>query len=158
MKRTFLILLILPLFFLSACQKETESSHPAESAPTIDKTNVKPFLKKLAKEYVLLANDLSTNSKAYFENDDLEHFLIYRNGDWTPNYVSRKLFYEKAFQHNKAYIQQHKLEKPFEIFSSLIYISLDIKHGFQNKDAVTLNNSLKRLEKEQRYMEKIKAL
>jgi hypothetical protein len=158
MKQTFLILLFLPLFFLSGCQKETESSHPAEAAPTIDQTNVKPFLKKLANEYVLLANDLSTNSKTYFENDDLEHFLIYRNGDWTPNYVSRKLFYEKAFQHNKAYLQQHKLEKPFEIFSSLIYISLDIKHGFQNKDAGTINSSLKRLEKERRYMEKIKAL
>jgi hypothetical protein len=149
---------LLPIFFLTACQKDTESSHPAEAAPTIDKTNVKPFLKKLAKEYILLANDLSTNSKAYFENDDLENFLIYRNGEWTPNYISRKLFYEKTFEHNKAYIQQHKLEKPFELFSSLIYIGLDIKHGFQNQDSNALNNALKRLDKELRYMEKIKAL
>jgi hypothetical protein len=149
---------LLPIFFLTACQKDTESSHPAEAAPTIDQTNVKPFLKKLAKEYILLANDLSTNSKTYFENDDLENFLIYRNKDWTPNYISRKLFYEKAFEHNKAYIQQHKLEKPFELFSSLIYIGLDIKHGFQNQDSNALNNALKRLDKELRYMEKIKAL
>jgi hypothetical protein len=72
--------------------------------------------------------------------------------------MSQKLFYEKTLEQNKSYINQHKLEKPFEIFSSLIYIGIDIKHGFQNHDNAGLANAYKLLEKDRRYMQKIKEM
>lgn len=158
MKQTLTVLLILSTLFLVGCEKDVESSHPAEPAPVIDQANAKAFLKKLAVDYLALADDLETQSTYFEKNNDLEGFLIYRNRDWTPNYISRKLFYEKTLEQNQAYISQHKLSKPFEIFSSLIYIGLEIKHGFQSSDQKQLALAHKALQKNRAYMQKIKAL
>ncbi len=143
---------------MSGCQKETESSAPVEPAPVIDQSNAKSFLKKLAADYLTLANSLQAKADFYKKNNDIHGFLTYRNREWTPNYTARKLFYEKTLQQNKSYLSQQKLEKPFDVFSSLIYIGLDIKHGLQNSDQQKLESTYKQLANDISYMQKIKAL
>jgi hypothetical protein len=158
MKLILSTLLMASLLFLSGCQQETKSSVMAEPVPVIDQKNAKAFLKKLAEDYLILANALKAQSVFYENNNDLDGFIAYRNKDWTPNYASRKLFYEETLKQNHPYLSQHKLEKPFNVFSSLIYVGLDIKHDLQKSDNKALNKDYKQLETDLHYMQRVKDL
>ncbi len=146
------------LILLTSCESHSEASPVVEPAKVIDQGTVKPFLVKLASDYLILANELEANSRRYEEHDDLEGFVRYRNREWTPNYTSKKIFYEHSFQKNEFYLQQHNLERPFEIFASLIYIGLDLKHGLQNHDQALTKKAHQLLLRDIQYMQKVKEL
>lgn len=159
MKTKFLLLFVVFFGLLAGCQSEVSSkASPPKAPPTINQTNDLAFIKKLANDYLQLAQDLETQSNYFESQNDLDGFLSYRNKEWTPNYMSKKLFYDKSFEKNATYISQQKLGKPFEVFSSLIYIGLDLKHGLQNEDATLLAKAYKLLKKDTEYMQQVKAL
>jgi len=149
----WLKIVIISVFFsmlLSGCKAETEPKLP--SIPTLNNSNIKPFIQSLTQDYLEFANALESNGIKFQQQHDYKGFIEYRNSVWTPGYILKKQFYEASFEKNAPYLKKAKLEKPFETFSLLIYSGLEMKHAIEKDDTDKAQQVVKNIDKSRQYM------
>ena len=151
--RPLFVFLFLSLsMLLGGCSEEsTTTEKTGVSVPSyqLSPENQSAFIDRLAGDYLDSSEKLGQQFLIFSKAGDAHGFIQYRNESWTPEYMSRKAFYQQMQHLNKAYIYRHQLNDLFDSFMDLQKLSLHLKHSLRNDDPLLAEQVMNKLEKDQ---------
>ncbi len=157
LKLVFLIALSVAVTGCNEQNKDTTSKAENPTIPVLNKTNIRAFSLNLQQDYDLSLNSLIEQFNLAQENGDSYSFVSYRNHKWTPVYMEKKDFYAAVFNQNKAYLETSSIAPLFNLFESLIYVGLNLKHGLLDNDKTVIEQALADAKNEQTLVHSIVA-
>ncbi|BBB27448.1 hypothetical protein [Amphritea japonica] len=148
----FILLPLLLSILLSGCSEEsapTEKAGVAVQSFHLNPENQSELIERLAGDYLESSEKLTQQFLMSRKAEDAQGFIRYRNESWTPEYMSRKEFYQQIQHLNKAYIYRHQLNGLFDSFMHLQKLSLHLKHSLQNSDSLLAEQVMVKLAEDQ---------
>ncbi|SER04318.1 hypothetical protein SAMN03080615_03700 [Amphritea atlantica] len=132
--RLAILPLLLVLFALSGCSDEQQGDTPTIIYEQLEPSNQQAFIQQMVTRYLMLSDRLQQQYLAYKAANDADGFILFRNNEWTPEYIEYKTHYDQVFYEQKAYIYRHQLDGLFDLFFGLHKLSVHLKHSLLEKD------------------------
>lgn len=147
------LLLSSSLWLMSGC---SEPPPPEKKIPVlhIDSADPQAFVRHFVSDYLNFSDELVAQYHQFKAEQDAYGFVLYRNLNWTPNYIESKRSYEATLFDQKAYIYRHQLNELFDLFFELQKLSLLLKHSLLDEDWALEQEVMVRITKDRLRMMK----
>lgn len=133
--------LLLGLLFSVGCAEEEQ----APQGYKVTELNQVEFVREITADYLRLTDQIQLQYRVHKKTDDNDGYVLYRNQQWTPEYIDLKRKYEAVLNQSRAYVYRHQLDNLFDRFFDLHKLALHLKHSLQDKDWKLEQQAMKRL-------------
>lgn len=144
LKYLFLWLLIsLPLI---SCGQGNQAD---QSIPILNDKNIAKFSLQFADDHHKTLDSLVKGFHTYRKAGNSYGFTLYRNHEWTPDYIEKKNYYSAVFKKNKDYLATKSATITlFDSFENIIFLGIGLKHALSKKDKALMEQTLKSIKQD----------
>lgn len=135
------VFILTGLLLLGGCTEDSQAPQGYE----VTELNQVDFVREITADYLRLTDQIQIKYQLHKKTSDADGYMLYRNQQWTPEYIDLKRKYESVLNKSKAYVYRHQLDNLFDRFFDLQGLALHLKHSLQKQDWDLEQQAMKRL-------------